>query len=430
MPIRDLIVLVIVFASVPFCFLRPWIGILVFSWIGYMNPHRYTWGMAYDFPVAQVVAMATLAGFIFTKEKDRFYMEKEIILIILLWIIFTGTTFYAFYPHLAWPMWQKTSKVLLMCLVSLPLFIDKRKLRYLLLTIAFSLGFLGLKGGIFSIIHAGAYNVRGPEGSFISGEGDFALALNMTLPLLFYLARDEENKKLKIILNSMFILSIISVIFTYRRGGFLGLAVVIFILLLRSNKKIVTASIFSLALVVVPYFIPEKWFARMETIKTYHEDRSAIGRINAWKTALNVAEDRPLVGAGFDGLTGDTIDIYSPDPAVTAADVHSIYFEVLGEHGFIAFGLFILLLLSAMLNLQKLRKTFKNNPSSKWISNYAEMLQVSLIAYMVGGAFLGRAYFDLFYHLIVIGVILKVFARRELFQTTKSEITNGTSKTD
>ncbi len=385
-----------------------------------MNPHRFTWGAAYDFPFAFIVAITTLAGYIFTKDKDKLYMEKETILIILLWIVFTLTSFSAFYPVQAWQMWGKTSKILLISLITIPLFIDKKRLRYLLLTIALSLGFLGIKGGIFSIAKAGAYNVRGPEGSFIGGEGDFGLALNMTLPLLFYLAKEETNKKLKILLQSAFVMSILSVIFTCRRGAFLGLAAVILILALKANKKIISAAILSLALIIAPYFLTEKWFGRIETISSYEEDSSAMGRINAWKMAWNVARDRPLMGSGFEGLKWGTVERYSPAPDATAGDVHSIYFEVLGEHGFIAFGLFIALLLSAMSSLRKLKKTFKNNPSYKWLCNYVDMIQVSIIAYMVCGTFLGRAYFDLFYHLVVIVVILKVLAKKELINQQNS----------
>lgn len=410
---RDLILFAIILGSLPFCFIRPWIGVLVFSWIGYMNPHRFTWGTAYDFPFAYIVAITTLAGFVFAKDKDRIHMERETILILLLWIVFTITSFYAFYPDNAWQMWKKTSKILLMCLITTALFTDRRRLRYLLLTIAISLGFLGIKGGIFSIVTAGAYNVRGPEGSFIGGEGDFGLALNMTIPILFYLTKEESNKKIKLLLQSAFFLSVVSVIFTYRRGAFLGLAAVVFMLMIKSNKKIFSATVLSIALIITPYFITEKWFERMETIKTYEEDGSAIGRINAWKMSWAVAKDRPLIGAGFEGLTGRTIDNYSPNPDATAGDVHSIYFEMLGEHGFIAFGLFGLLLVLVFLSLIKIKRSFKNDPSMKWLCNYSDAIQISVIAYMVGGAFLGRAYFDLFYQLVAIVVILKILARRE-----------------
>ncbi len=414
MAIRDLIVLSVVFVSLPVCLTRPWIGILVFSWLGYMNPHKYAWGVAQDFPVALIVAVTTLLGFLITKDKDKFPFEKQTIIILILWVIFTVTSLSAFYPDLAWSMWRKTSKVLLMCLITIPLFIDRKKLKYLFLTIGLSLGFLGLKGAVFTILNAGQWNVRGPDGSFISGEGDFGLALNMTLPILFYLAREEENKKFKMFLYSTFVMSAVSVIFTYRRGAFLGLAAVIFMLALKARKKVIVVGILSVALIVTPFFIPAQWTERMETITTYKQSSSAMGRIYAWQTAFNVAKDRPLTGSGFDGLSSVTIAKYSPSPYDTARDVHSIYFEVLGEHGFPAFGLFILLLLFCFLDLRRIKKATSGVPSAGWIGSYSDMLQVSLIAYMVGGTFLGRAYFDLFYHLVATVVILKVLTQREL----------------
>src|SRR5215475_3663731 len=62
MLIRDTLVSAIIFASLPVCFIRPWVGILVWSWIGYMNPHKLTWGFATNMPFGQLVAVATLCG--------------------------------------------------------------------------------------------------------------------------------------------------------------------------------------------------------------------------------------------------------------------------------------------------------------------------------------------------------------------------------
>lgn len=428
MSLRDLIVIGTVFISLPFCFIRPWIGILVFSWLGYMNPHKYAWGVATSFPVALIVAVPTLAGFILTKDKDKFPFERESIVIILLWIFFTITSFFAFYPQPAWDMWQKTSKIFVMSLITIPLFMDRKKLKYLMLTIGLSLGFLGVKGGIFSLVHAGQWNVRGPEGTFIAGEGDFGLALNMVLPIIFYLAKEEENKKLKMVLHGTFALTVLSVIFTYRRGTFLSLAAVILLLAIKSQKKIFGAAVLSTTLIFAPYFITERWTNRMETIKEYEQDTSAMGRINAWKMAFNVAKDRPFTGAGFDGLSYGTIARYSPRSNVTAGDVHSIYFEVLGEHGFIAFSLFMLLLLFCFFSLRKIKRRLEGVHSAGWLRNYSDMLQISLIAYMVGGAFLGRAYFDLFYHLVAVIVVLKVLTAREL-NSTAAEIASINPKT-
>ena len=409
---RALVLFIIIFSLLPLCFTRPWIGILTFSWVSYMNPHRYAW---IEFPFAEIVAIAVLAGYLTTQDKDKFHLEMETKIILSLWIWFTLTSITAFDPFVAWEMWEKTSKVLLMVLMTLPLINTKDKLRYLVLVIAFSLGLLGLKGAVFTIITGGVHNVRGPDNSFIGGEGDFALALNMTLPILFFQARNESNKWLKLALYACFLGSIISVIFTFRRGGFLALAVVIFLLLVKSKKRFIASILVAAAIFSAPYFITDKWFDRMETIETYEEDASAMGRINAWKMAWNIAVDRPLIGGGFETWRTVYRIKYMPySGAIVAGDVHSIYFEMLQEQGFIGFGLYMVLLLSFLISMQKLKWKFKNIKSCSWISNYADMLQVSILAYMAGGVFLGRAYFDLFYHLVIIGVLVKVFARQEL----------------
>ncbi|MEK6528783.1 MAG: putative O-glycosylation ligase, exosortase A system-associated [Nitrospirota bacterium] len=413
---RDIILFAIIFGLIPFCFLRPWIGILVFSWISYMNPHRFTWGPAYDFPFAKIVAIVTIIGLFFTKDKIPLPKTRETILIILMGIYFTVTNFYAIYPEAAWIQWEKVIKILFMTLITIVLINDRRKLKYFVMVIAFSIGFLGVKGGIFSFVTEGAFRVYGPPGSFFADNNDMALALNMILPFLYFLMMDEENRRLRLVFGGTFIMSIISVVFTYSRGGFISLAAVIPLLLLKTRYKFILIPAVLVILMTGTLFIPEQWFNRIETIKTYNESRAAMGRINAWYTAWNVAKDRPFVGSGFEGLRGTTRFIYSPEPESTAGDVHSIYFEILGEHGFVAFGLFSALILYTFATIHKLRKNSTIDSKFRWIDSYLNMFQISLVAYMVGGLFLGRAYFDLFYHLVAMVVIAKVLINKEIRQ--------------
>lgn len=415
---RDIFLYIIFFALLPFSFLRPWIGVIIFSWISYMNPHRFTWGTAYDFPFAKIVAIVTIIGLLFTKDKMSLPKTRETMLIVLLGIYFTFTTFFAFNQNAAWIQWEKVIKILIMTLATMVLINDPKKLKYLVMVIAISIGFLGIKGGIFSLATGGSFRVYGPPGSFFADNNDMALALNMTLPMLFYLAKNEENKYLKMILWGAFILSIVSIIFTYSRGGFLTLAAVGTLLLVKSRYKTFAVVIAAVIIIVGTTYIPEKWFERIDTIKTYEEDNSAMGRINAWHTAFNIAKDRPLIGGGFETFTRYVFKSYSSQP-LNVHDVHSIYFEVLGEHGFVAFGLFLILIRCALLTAVKLKKTAKINKKFNWAEDYATMFQISLIAYMVGGIFLGRAYFDLFYNIVAMVVITKMLIEKEI-NTEKS----------
>ena len=412
---RDAIIFIVIFGSLPFCFLRPWIGILVFSWISYMNPHRFTWASAYDYPFAKVVAIVTIAGLLFTKDRMPLPKTRETLLIVLLGLYFTLTTFFAFNQNAAWIQWEKVIKILVMTLATMVLINDPKKLKYLVMVIAISIGFLGIKGGIFSFVTGGGFRVYGPPGSFFADNNDMALALNMAIPMLFYLAKNEENKRLKMAFWFTFASSIVSVVFTYSRGGFLALAIVLAFLFFKSQHKTIAVIILSVVLIIGAVYIPVQWFERIDTIRSYEEDSSARGRINAWKTALNLAKDRPLIGGGFETFIRPVFRIYAPVSS-NVHDVHSIYFEVLGEHGFVALGLFILLILYSLSTAQKLKKTVRNNHDFKWVEDYSSMFQMSLIAYMVGGLFLGRAYFDLYYHIVAMIVIMQVLVDKEIVQ--------------
>jgi O-antigen ligase len=83
--------------------------------------------------------------------------------------------------------------------------------------------------------------------------------------------------------------------------------------------------------------MPEEWWSRMETIGTYEEDQSAQGRLYAWSVAWAVAKHN-LFGAGMSYQNGSIFALYGDGAGPIAA--HSIYFQVLGNHGFI--GLLIL----------------------------------------------------------------------------------------
>ena len=87
-------------------------------------------------------------------------------------------------------------------------------------------------------------------------------------------------------------------------------------------------------------FMPQKWEQRMQTIETDDEDRSAMGRINAWEMSISLANDRPIIGGGFDCYTPETYARYRPGTEL-GQGAHSIYFQVLGEHGWLALLVFV-----------------------------------------------------------------------------------------
>jgi probable O-glycosylation ligase (exosortase A-associated) len=404
---RDIFITAIIFGLLPYVFKRPWLGILLWSWLGYMNPHRLAWGFAYSLPFSMIVGLVTIVAFMASKEKKSMPWTRETIVLLIWigWMLFTN--FFAFYPDLAWVQWDKVWKIQLMVLLTALIITDRQKLHWLVWVIALSFGFYGVKGGLFTILHGGAYRVQGPSGTFIGGNNELALALVMTIPLIRYLHLQATRKAVKIGLASAMVLTGVAAIGSQSRGGLVAMVAMGFFLWLKSRNKIVTGFYIAIAVVVMALVMPQSWYDRMNTINTYEQDQSTQGRFNAWHTAFNVAKDR-ITGGGFEMFQGPTFRRYAPDPW-NVHDVHSIYFEQMGEHGFIGFSLFLLLGLLAWIRAQQIIKRCKYDPDRKWAADLAAMIQVSLVGYAAGGAFLGMSYFDLPYHLMIILVLAAKF---------------------
>lgn len=416
---RDYLVLAIILAGIPIAIFRPFFGVLYWCWISYMNPHRLTWGIAYNFPAAMAIGAGTLVGLLFTKDRVKVPWERETVLLIALYVLFIVTTSFAFYPADAWDRFQQVSKILVMTAATMVLITSRDRFRMFLLVIALSVGFFGVKGGIFSLRGGGTDRIYGPPGSFLEDNNDLALATVMVLPILFYLARDEVRGWRRWGLRAAGALSAISVIFTYSRGGFVGLAAVSGWALLKSKRKALAMIVFVVVAVGGFSLMPGQWLDRMMTIGDM-DDESSLGRINAWWFAFNLASDR-ILGGGFNTFSPDLFLRYAPDPT-DFHSAHSIYFEMLGEQGFVGLGLFLAILVSSILSLQGLRRRYGRWPELQWVASYADMLQIALIGYMASGAFLGRANFDLYYHLVAATIILKALARREAWALSQPEL--------
>jgi probable O-glycosylation ligase (exosortase A-associated) len=280
--------------------------------------------------------------------------------------------------------------------------------------IACSLGFYGLKGGIFALMTGGQYMVLGPPNSFFADNTELSLALTMSAPISLYLAKEETDRRRRLALYALFFFTVVAVPFTYSRAGILGLAVVLIVLFASARRRVLMIPIVVVGLFAFVWFAPERWFNRVETLQDYQADQSAQLRLMSWRVGVAIASERPVLGGGFRVfIHRETYDMYLPEfPLSYGADAHSVYFGLLGEHGWVGLGLYLALVGCTLSSLQKLRRL--RIAELAWISQYARMLQASLLAFLVTGAFLSVAYFDLVYQLIMVAVILKGLARQHV----------------
>ena len=409
---RDLFITMIVLGTLPFILMRPYIGIYAWSWIGYMSPHRLSYGFAFSFPFAQLIALVLLVGFVFNKDSKRFPITPLTIvwILFLLWMCFT--TIFALYPDDAQNQLIKVLKAQFIAFLTVMLINSRERLHILAWVIFLSIGFFGIKGGVFTIMTGGGHRVNGPPGTYIGGNNELALAILMVTPLAIYLRHVTKNTWIKLFLLVAMLLMVVSAIGSQSRGAMLAAFSLGVYLWLKSSKKVITAIIAIIVGASIFSFMPQSWHDRMSTIETYEEDRSAMGRINAWTMATTVAASR-LTGGGYEIWRAEVFAEYSPKPDYVH-DAHSIYFEVLGEQGFIGLLLFLSVWFLAFYNAGWVIKKARGDPSFESLAVLVRMIQVCLIAYAVGGAFLGLAYFDLPYHLLAMIIAARMIVEKEL----------------
>jgi len=260
--------------------------------------------------------------------------------------------------------------------------------------------------------------VFGPHDSFLTDNNAFALAINMALPMFLFLARDEKRRSYRWLLYLAFVFGVISVVLTYSRGGLLGLVAVLLSITLKSNYKLVSSFFVALACVGVFAFAPPQWMDRMTGLARGEVDRSGHQRLVSWGTSWNFAMDYPITGGSFNALPNvQLFQRYQPEPlpgGFLSSGPHSIYFQMLEEQGFVGLTLYLFLVGSCWASLLSLRRRSGRSPLSQWIVPYTHMIEVSLLGFLVSGAFLGFANFDLFYQLVAMVIILKVIYEKEM----------------
>ena len=413
--LRDVVFLVVLAGLVPVSLVRPWFGVLAWSWIAYMAPHRLTWGFGQSLPVAMLIGGATLAGLLFAKDRKPIPWVTGTVLLLLFSIHITVTTMVAYVPELSWGKWDWVIKSLVITFVTMMLFQDRTRLRWLYMVMALSLGFYGLKGGLWVLRTGGENRVLGPDGTFFGDNNTLGLALCMALPLLLYLSREEPRRWLKRILRMTFAGSCIAILFTYSRGAFLGLIVIMVVLIWRSPWRLRFAMVVLVVALIGAPLVPAHLWERIQSISQQEEvetrDTSAAGRLEAWQTAWNIALVRPVTGGGFRVLWNSDVWLnYHEGSFLAVRDAHSLYFEVLSEHGFLGLALYLAIVVNTLLTLGRVRRRWRAHAEHGYLSRYAEMTQLSLCPYLVAGAFLGVAYFDLYFHLVSTSIMLQVLS--------------------
>jgi putative inorganic carbon (HCO3(-)) transporter len=403
---RDIFLVVAVLIGLGFTLRFPFVGILLWVWFSIMSPQSEAYGFSQNLPLNFIIVVVTAVSWFFSKEPKRFPVHRVTILLLVFFAWTTFNSFFAFAPDFSWPYWDRLWKILALGVMISCLATNRVRIEALLWCAAISLMYFGVKGGIFTILTGGSYRVYGPPGTIIADNNQLALALLIVLPIMEYLRATVRSKFLSLSLLGCMALTGVSILGSYSRGALIAMAVLAFVAGAQSKRKVAYLLAISSFAVAALLFMPQSFYDRADTIGSASSDASFLGRWMAWQVATRYSLDHFPFGAGFYAPQLRPIfNYYFPGEFPHAA--HSIYFQVLGEHGFIGLGIYLGILIAAALCFRKLAGLKLQDTSADWIHRLAKLCFSSIVAFAVGGALLSMAYYDLF--IVIICLIPPLF---------------------
>lgn len=418
---RDLLVALFILVMMPVSFRKPFIGLLLFSLLAYMRIQDLTWGFAKETRWSFYVAIVTFAGF-FASPVERRFMAPDLrnyLMIMLTAIVWLSVLATGDFQETDMPGLVEYTKIIAIALFTTGLVNTRGRLRMMVWVIAFSFAFFGFKSGLIGVLKGGAYQIHNGPGGMLDDNNDFALALGMGVPMLWMIAHSERRTVIRRMLLFVVPLQMLTVGFTYSRGGALALAAGMMVLIARSRNRVAGFLVIGLLGVSAIALAPASYTERLGTISDYEEDKSAQSRIAAWLTAAEMIKAKPLIGVGFARFKRNYVKY---DPARTDTDLethkahvsHNSYLQVWAECGTIALMVYLTIIALTFIDLWKIRAMARQRYHSSWVLNYCTMFEASLVIFLSGSLFLNRAHFDLFYHMVAIVIAFGRVARVEL----------------
>jgi putative inorganic carbon (HCO3(-)) transporter len=408
--LRGLFLRAVVAVGVPLALVWPFGGVLVYLWYSHARPNDFVWP-SYSFTRgAYILAAATLIGYLLFEIRRSPPRIRGLALVPLFYFWTVLACLFAGNPALAEPKIWEFGKIFVITFLVAAMANSEGRVRTLLYALGISVGILGLKGAIDFIITGGQARMMGPGG--VEGEeNEYALALNVVIPILFGLARSQPRVWGRWLLKGMALGCAITVIGTHSRSGFLGLALAALLLTLYSKRRLLGVVVLALCVVAFLKYAPSAAMSRYQTIpNAADDDASAIGRLQAWETALLMMKAHPFFGIG-------PLQFEINFPKYTSfrpRACHNAFLDLGAESGIPSCLLFVAILGGTIFTMWRLRRRLGRFPGNEDWMIYCLMIQQSIMVYIVPNMFISRQNEDLMWHLVGVSAGLAALVRRRL----------------
>ena len=397
----------------------PFVLTLGYVWVDTFRPQDVAYLILNQLPVAMIMGALTVGMYLLLDRRSppRLTLVTVLQLALAAWVTLTCT--WAVAPQYAWDKWDWAFKTLIFS-AFIPLTIRSRVqieafLHVFMLSLAANLIPFGLKMAISGGGYGQNLGLTSGNSGLTEGSTLAAVAI-MTIPVCLYLFRHAVLMPRLPLFRLVYIglagLAVLTALATFERTALMGLLTLAVVSFIKSRRKLLTLLVGVVVGGIIFLLTSSAWTDRIATINNFNSEGSALGRILVWRWTLGFVGQHPL-GGGFNAFIVDHIEF--PDGhGRDGIAFHSIYFEVLGEHGWVGLLIFLSILALSLFNLQLASRRARNDPELTWFRDLAAALQVALVVLLVCGAFIGIAFQPMIHYLVAMAVSAAEFLRRTL----------------
>jgi len=412
----------------------PFILTLGYVWVDTFRPHLVAYSALNHIPVSMIMGVAALGSYFLLDRRHPPRLNAGIVLTVALAIWVTFTTTWAAAPTEAWPKWDWAFKTVAFSAFVPFVIRSKNQIEAFLAVYVFAFIAHILPYGIKAALGGSGYGrtlglINSNSG--IAESSTLAAIATSIIPLILFL-KDHgslvpKNRFTSLVYWGLCGACVAATIGTHARTGIIGFAVVGLAIWLKSKHKLALALAGTIAVGVGLHLASNSWVDRMSTIQSYDSENSALGRIRVWEWTIDYVKENPL-GGGFNVFVINSVTLPTEtgvDLVVKGKAFHSIYFEVLGEHGFVGLFLFLAIAGFSFLYLWKAVRAGREYQELQWTAALASALIVSLITLMACGAFIGIAFQPPLYYIFSAAFCIHAYVIRVRAAASKTAPTNA-----
>lgn len=416
---RGLVLILVSLAAIIPAWVVPALGVLMWVWVSLGSPQTVLGGYALIIPLNFIIAIWTILIWVGSREPKIPQWDLSVTLFLAILIQYSISTLLAANREISFYYFDRFWKLAVLYYLVLCLFQNRIRIQALIWVCVMSLSVYGIRGGLFGLLTGGVYRAWGPPDSQIYDNNHLAVALCMSIPLAIYLYKTTREKWLRLFLVFSIACTTLAVAITYSRGGLLSLLTIYGFLLMQSRYRVMGGIMLAVLVVLALPLLPDQWFERMNTIfddQAREADLSIQQRFDVWRASISVALKYPFFGGGFGALQDFNFYsfVYPETIATKGRAAHSIWFQIMGDHGYLGLALFSLLVGVTLTNLLRTMRLAKPYSDLAWARELSKSLFIAVVAYLIGGTFLSLPYYDYYYLLLAIASITSALVRKRV----------------